>query len=840
MGWIKDHLDDAVDWVQERRDDIREVGRDIEDEVRRVGRKIDNEIWEPFKDLFARPEFPTPNAGEPSYDVRINKTGNALFLPLVYGTRRVGGPVVFGGLSGDNQYLHLVVALCEGPVWPIYTVWLDDTEYSLIATEDDYRAEYDTDAVYIETFSGTTDQEVSATLAAAFAEWTAADHAGPGTAYVHVRIKYDTDGIASVPRINALVYGRMVTDFRIGDTAQSYDDAANPVLCLYDLLTNTRYGKGISTSGIDAAAFAAAADYCDTVIAPAVGVSIRRHACGAVIDTSQPVKNNIAILGTSCRARVYKAGGGWTIGIDRDVASTFSFDRDNIIGGLLISHGGKSARFNRVKALFTNPDKNWEQDVAVVESATYRAADNGEVLELELKLPATTNVYRALNEAELTLNKSRQQLGCSFLASPAALTVVPGDVVDVTHATPGWEGKLFRVNSVSLLMTGLVDVGLVEHEPNAYTATARDEARNQPDTTLPSPFTVDAPTGLQINSGDTHLVQSIATGEIFTRVRVTWTASTSIYVTGYIVEMKRSIDANYLPAFFVHGRLTEEVYLSGVADGVAYDFRIRAINTFGRSSEWVSALNHTIVGKTAPPPDVTTFSLAVQGDGTREFRFGIDNPPVDLWGYVIRYHATETAWDDMTALHTDVLTSSPWETNQLLAGSYNFACKAVDTSGNESVNARLLTDYELGNPRLGSLVYGTDPHLDGWPGTKTNCFLSTGASLEATDSATWNDRSTWDGWTQWNMSPAATITYEHTEIDIGADTLVVIGVAAGINSATAAITVDYKTAAGSYAGFGAIPGSAVTLRYLKVKVTGTKSGTAPPVLRSLPIRLYTG
>ena len=47
----------------------------------------------------------------------LNKQGNVHHLPVIYGERRVGGIRVFVGVSGsENEYLHIVLALCEGEI----------------------------------------------------------------------------------------------------------------------------------------------------------------------------------------------------------------------------------------------------------------------------------------------------------------------------------------------------------------------------------------------------------------------------------------------------------------------------------------------------------------------------------------------------------------------------------------------------------------------------------------------------------------------------------------------------------------------------------------------------
>lgn len=93
----------------------------------------------------------------------------------------------------------------------------------------------------------------------------------------------------------------------------------------------------------------------------------------------------------------------------------------------------------------------------------------------------------------------------------------------------------------------------------------------------------------------------------------------------------------------------------------------------------------------APPPDVSMFLISIQADGTRQFDMAMPGtPPPDFAGYAIRYRlgtGWTDYWGELEPLHTGLLTASPYETNQLAAGTYTFAVKGFDDSGIESENA---------------------------------------------------------------------------------------------------------------------------------------------------------
>lgn len=261
--------------------------------------------------------------------------------------------------------------------------------------------------------------------------------------------------------------------------------------------------------------------------------------------------------------------------------------------------------------------------------------------------------------------------------------------------------------------------------------------------------------------------------------------------------------------------------------------KLRSLNTFGRGAEELATLTattYTIVGAAegvaVPPPDVNIFLVSRQSDGTRQFTWTLTDPPADLTGYEIRYKlGTETDWDAMTPMHSGALLASPFESNQLAAGTYTFAIKAVDIFGNKSVNATFIS-ATLGDPRLSGALEVFDEFADAWPGTKTSCHLeaSTGYLVpDETDATPWTG--TWAART-WIKTPATSISYERL-IDVGVVATfspLVTALADGTVTIIEAHSDDNVT----YTSY-ATAGAPVTCRYIKIKIT---VAGALPVLRS--------
>lgn len=239
----------------------------------------------------------------------------------------------------------------------------------------------------------------------------------------------------------------------------------------------------------------------------------------------------------------------------------------------------------------------------------------------------------------------------------------------------------------------------------------------------------------------------------------------------------------------------------------------------------------------APPPNVASLLVSRQSDGTRQFDWTLPGAtPPDLAGYKIRYRVGTDAgwgWNDLEPLHEGLLTASPWETNQLDAGEYTFAIKAVDDSKIESEAATFVI-ADLADQRLAGVLVSVLPHTQGWPGTKTDCHIE-GTALVANDTQTWASKTSWGAWTRWNTTPENPIIYEHTVIDIGG-VLPFTPLVDVIAEGSAVVEESHSNDNSTYSSWAAV-GTLVTARYIKVRVTLTAPGTDIGVINLINIKL---
>jgi len=660
------------------------------------------------------PDVPdAPDLDSENKGILANKDSTLSQIPVVYGQRKVGGTRVLVSSSGtDNEYLYIVLVLCEGEIQSIDSVYLDD----VISTDSRWGS-----TVTINQYLGTDGQSADSMFTSAGISWTS-DHKLSGVAYLAVRLKWDSDVYSSIPTIHAIVKGRKVYDARTSTTAYS----SNPALCLRDYLTNTRYGKGLATSSINDTLFNSAANKCDEDVVPYSGASAQNiFECHAVLNTDKRLIDNVQVLLSGMRGLMPYSQGVYGLIVEDEGSSVYTFTEDHIIDGIQIDGVNKKNRYNRVIAKYVNPSNNYQTDQIEYppsgssEYTTYLTEDGDTPLEKNINLATINNIYTAEDIAEIVLKQSRNGLFCSFKATSEALQVSIGDIVGVTHTTPSWSAKPFRVMRMMLNVDGTVNLELIEHQDSIYPWSTKTEADDIPDTTLPDPFSVIAPTSLATVES---LYDTIGSAGVKVRVAISWTASTDKFVEKYTVEWKKSADSDWI---FLTTTSNTTARLDDV-DPTLYDFRVRAVNSMGVSSAYTTLSNVTVNGLTTPPVDVTGLSLiALSGNAHITWDLATDLD-VRVGGKVRFRHSNKTSgatWESSTDIGSAVAGHNTTAVLPLLAGTY--MAKFVDSTGNESVTVTSFTATTVPNISTMNLVDTSTQHPS-FTGTKTDMISADG------------------------------------------------------------------------------------------------------------------
>ena len=558
--------------------------------------------------------MPTPDQ-PPAKAVMVEKQGSDNPIPVVYGTRRIGGIKVHKYVSdasggADNEYLHLIVPLCEGPIDSIVEVFFDGVSENDAKWNKSGGGKWFT----IERYLGAEDQPASANAVSQIPNWTV-NHRLRGIAYLYIRVQMDKEQSIwrGEPAITATVRGRKILDPRSGLTEYS----ENPALQLLDYLTNTVYGKGLPLARLDQPSFLQAADMADEQLVSDVTIneittelSHRRFTSNVVIDTGQSVFNNVKKLLSGMRGLLPIGSGYIRLAIETSGEPVFHFSHDRsdltnhatITGPIKTKSGRKSDRYNRVIVRFPNKNTEFENDEIFYPAADNPLAqqwldeDNGIRLEQSFEFETITSKAEAYQMAEIIAKRSRNRLECSFPASPAALQVEPGDIVSVTDDTRGWDAKPFRVEQVKLEDDGDCEIELIEHQNAIYPWSGTSYSERVGGTNLGDPANIPAPTGLSITPDPTFA----------TAGRLTWNAANNAFIRRFKVSL---VSAE--TAVFNQEILTPPFDLPLLAPGT-YNVMVYAVSTLGTLSPPATILFE--LNQPLPPTSIqlTSFNFEIE------------------------------------------------------------------------------------------------------------------------------------------------------------------------------------------------------------------------------------
>ena len=651
------------------------------------------------------PDFGTNDFEETERGILLNKQSNNASIPVIYGTRLVGGTRVFIETSGtDNEFLYVALVLSEGEINGITEIRVDDKVVTFtgamadntqrtVASSDSNFYKDGQSYITIEPHFGTDGQSASSLLST-LSSW-GSNHKLSGVAYLALKFKWNGDVFGGVPQVQAKVQGKKIVTLASDLSEQTASFNTNPAFCLLDYLRNERYGKGIATANLDLQSFYDASVVCATQVTPFSGASqINLFDCNGVIDTSRKVIDNVRDILRGCRGYLPYVQGKYRLVIETTGSASLSLGEDDIIGGYSLASPSKNTKFNRVIATFINPDRNFQADQITFpptddsslpsadQHATMKTADGGFLLEGRFDFKTLTSPYQTEEMAEIILRRSRESIGLNITVGFKAYALHIGDIVNITISSLGFSSKAFRVLSMTFNEDYTIELNLVEHQDSFYTFATKGEVSSTPTTNLPDPFTIQAPASVTLSD---ELIE-YSDGIVITRLNILIGASTDQFVSHYQVEAKQTTESDF-KIISTGSQLSHE--LLNVKDDVEYSVRVKAINSFGVSSTFTSA-TRKIVGATDIPSDVTDLSVSLVGSNQMELSW---TPVTDLdisW-YEVRFQdvTTGSTWNESTPLAKVVRRKSNSLVVNFATGT--FCIKAVDKLGNSSANASFVT-----------------------------------------------------------------------------------------------------------------------------------------------------
>ncbi len=728
----------------------------------------------------------TPQPPTPKQSILVNGRDAAAPQDFIYGTVRKGGTINYYESTRGGSVLHQIIVLAGHEVDDIVEVYANDEVLEL--SDDSYDFNGRTGAGWVlnrnwgdkddgpelrvlyhkgnqtaitDPFANATTTSLNDTLfedsdegSANFGgtgQPTKASFVGTGIAYLYIRYSYNAGVFKNgLPLFTAKIKGRKVYDPRTDTTAWS-DNAA---LCIRDFIANT-YGLG--DPQVDDTAFGVAANVCDETVTLAAGGTEKRYTINGVVRADQSYGDVLQEMTTACAGTLFWGTGKWKLHVGAYSAPVKDFTLDDIRSSIsLQTRVNLRDQFNKVQGVFTDAGSDFiPVDYPPIESATFKAQDNGVEQVLDLDLPFTTSASAAQRLAKLTLFRGREQMTFTADFGLSAFEVEVGDIISLTMPRYGWEAKEFEVVG---WVFGADDAGalrisltLRETSEAAFDWDAEESEIISNDSDLTSG--VNPVTGLTATAGGTIARDGTFINSILvdwdaannaSGYDIEWMVNTSIdyAANGGIVEpadattareqfiykayveiLYRQPDGNGFDFYNTGGGsgLTEtevraqlyessertslafagtsvrnpttEFTITPVRDETEYNIRVRAFNDLGDKSEWTSVTFTSVTDTTAPSAPTSAAAIGYFQSAVVTWAAPTTNTDGSPFADFAQYNIYRS-------LSNNFATATVVGSSQALAftsgglddnTTYYFWVTAQDYSGNESAPSNVAT-----------------------------------------------------------------------------------------------------------------------------------------------------
>jgi hypothetical protein len=668
----------------------------------------------------SRALMPKPSFSQSNRGYQTTALGSALDHQIIYGKMRVGGARIYDEATGtNNKFLHRIIAVAGHEIEAFDDIYLDDELVTLDGTGNVTSPERYDGKVRILTHLGSPDQVADATLVSESSKWTN-EHRLRGIAYMYVRLQFDADVFPNgIPEITSIISGKKVYDPRTTTTAWS----DNPALCLRDYLL-ANYGLAEEVANIDDTLAISAANVCDQTNTIA---GTTRYTCNGAFTTASTPYDMIGSLLTSMDGSMWYAQGKWRMKPAYWTAPVLSLTEDDLRSSINVStRHSRRDNFNVVKGTFRGLESNWQTtDYPQVTNSAFLSADGGQESVADVDLPFTDNSIEARRIALISLERNRQQLTVSASFGLRTLEVQVGDNVTLTSARFGWSSKEFEVVSWNFGLVGDYDLQtnmvLRETAESVYDEVSDGIVYERDNTNLLSPFDVPA-------VGLSAVAQTQVIREKLTNI-ITLTVSSGASERIDYVEAEFKLSSDTTWTSLGTGQLGDFIALD-LIDG-DYNFRARAINTFGIKGVWAILDSVSASGLLEPPSDVENLIAEVNGAVINLDWDAV--PDLDLSYYRVRYSPSllNATWADSITYVDKVPRPASSVSVPARAGTY--LVRAYDKSQVGSINYTSVVVPPADIEPLANSFTLTDSTA--FTGAKTNSEVVT-STLRITDYTT--------------------------------------------------------------------------------------------------------
>jgi predicted phage tail protein len=571
--------------------------------------------------------------------------------------------------------------------------------------------------------------------------------------------------------------------------------SANPVWCLRDLITHSRYGLGefISNINLDNASLLEMSRYCEERVSNGQGGYEKRFRLDVVLDSNTKALDLLIQLCATFNAMPVYSAGGISFKVDKVSPPTQLFGMGNIVKDSFAQSWKTLKEIpNVIEIQYMDRDKGFRQEtVAYMDEEALSSGDPMRKSQIRL---FTTRASYAIRAGRYALKVAKYvNRSITFKTGIDAVACQAGDIISLSHDVPQWgfsgrvkEGttetlvkldrtaviedgksykiqvrfaddtieertvtsptgehaelacaafsrvpeafdvyafgetnkvkKDFRVVSIQREGTNEVQVQALEYNPNVY---------DDSDIILPqsnfSALSTEIPSVQNLKLTERLVKKPDGTIENTIDVWFDKPQVADLYVKTY-ARAKIYLSDNNGYSWFSRGETTGTHFqISGdIMEKLTYKVKVVSVSDLGQEGSLSNAPTAEIyvIGKSAPPSDVSTF--LVNQDRDRLYFGWSEITDVDVWGYEIRWGADWNSGQVVTFQQ-----GTHYLTTYFRPGAdQRYWIKAIDTSGNYSENAKeaviTITSIPFRN------IIAEFAEHSAWAGAKDHLVLDSG------------------------------------------------------------------------------------------------------------------
>ena len=243
---------------------------------------------------------------------------------------------------------------------------------------------------------------------------------------------YDIKGLKVKVPDNYTVATRTYTGEWTGTFKTEWCD--NPAWVYYDLLTNSRYGMGLSEDKVDKWALYTVAQYCDTYIDDGYGSTEPRFVCNLVINVRKESIHVLNMLTSVFRGMPLWASGMATITQDRPKDPAKLVTNANVVGGLFSYEGsGIKERHTAAKVTWNDINDFCRKQVEYVENTEGISRYGWKSVDVYAYGATSRGQAHRVGKWILDSNLHETEI-VHYKASFDQADLLPGDVIDLSDS----------------------------------------------------------------------------------------------------------------------------------------------------------------------------------------------------------------------------------------------------------------------------------------------------------------------------------------------------------------------------------------------------------------------